>query len=152
MIFDDLGWSLMIIRNYDFLMILSDFVTCTTWRRVLRTLSLSERECPKSTISQPHVVRSILLQVTGGRQIAYRGFLLSVLPDPLWSTISQPHVNQMKNSRHESPSFLMYFHMVFTRVPEHTGYIATPARFLKIMKHHGKLMIMNTSEDHSGEV
>ena len=37
MIVDDLGWSLMILRNYDFLMILPDFVKCTTWRRVLRT-------------------------------------------------------------------------------------------------------------------
>ena len=29
------------------------------------------------------VVRSTLLRVTGGRQTAWRGFLQSVLPDPL---------------------------------------------------------------------
>ena len=47
MVFDDLGWFLMIFRNHVFFMILSDFVTCITWRRVLRTPSLSERESPK---------------------------------------------------------------------------------------------------------
>ena len=50
MIFDGLGWSLMIFRNPDFLMILPDFVKCTTWRRVLRTPSLYKRECPKFVI------------------------------------------------------------------------------------------------------
>ena len=50
MIFDDLGWSMMIFRNHDFLMISPDFVTCITWRRVLRTPSLSKRECPKLMI------------------------------------------------------------------------------------------------------
>ena len=70
MIFDDLGWSLMIFRNHDFLMISPDFVTCITWRRVLRTPSLSKRECPKSLNPTEYMVRSTLLQVTGGRQIA----------------------------------------------------------------------------------
>ena len=47
MIFDDLEWSLIILGNHHFLMILPDFVTCITWRRVLRTPSLFERECLK---------------------------------------------------------------------------------------------------------
>ena len=63
------------------------------------------------------------------------GFLLSVLPDPLWSTISQPHVNQMKNSEHASPSFLLYFDMVFIRVPESYGVYWDPSTF---SEHHEK--------------
>ena len=43
---DDLGWSLMFFRNHVFfLMILQDFVT---WRRVLCTPSLFEREGPSA--------------------------------------------------------------------------------------------------------
>ena len=47
MIFDDLGLFLTIFKNHDFLMISSTFTTSVTWRRVLRTPSLSKKECPK---------------------------------------------------------------------------------------------------------
>ena len=40
-----------------------------------------------------------------------------------------PQVNQMKHSRHEPPSFLMYYHMVFTRVIESCGVYWNPSTF-----------------------
>ena len=46
MIFDDLGWSLMIFRNHDFWWFLMMCVTCLTWRRVLRTPPLIWRGSP----------------------------------------------------------------------------------------------------------
>ena len=48
MIFNALGWSMMIFRNCKQIMILLSCCVSVTWRRVLRTLSLTKREFPKS--------------------------------------------------------------------------------------------------------
>ena len=46
------------------------------------------------------VVRSTFLQVTWGRQIAYRGFLHFALPVTLWPMLSKLRVDDMNDSRH----------------------------------------------------
>ena len=60
-------------------------VTYVTWRRVLRTpLPLPEGVPQVHEMKDyRHVVRSTLLQVTRGRQIAQRGFLQSAVRRPL---------------------------------------------------------------------
>ena len=88
--------------------VLSDGIYAVSWnsRGILKYLNVFD-------IWWKIMVRSTLLQVTGDRQTGHRGFLQSANPDPLWSSTSHPHVNQIKNSRHRSPSFLMYFQMAY---------------------------------------
>ena len=65
------------------------------WRRVLRTP-------PLLLGGVPQVVRSILLQVPRGRQIAQRGILQSALRRPLYHPITFPDLHQFKYPRFES--------------------------------------------------
>ena len=55
------------------------------------------------SVSLPEVVRSTLLQVTGGSQIAYDPILLFVWPDPLRPVISLAQVHQMNDLGGGSP-------------------------------------------------
>ena len=134
MILEDIGWFLMNFRNHDFSMILPNFDTCITWRRVLRTLSLFKRECPKSdpfwhNISRTNLVRSTLLQVACGSQSGQRGFLLSAFRRPLWRIISGVNLHQMNHFRHQSPWFLTHFKIVSTFFHENDGIIRNIGTF-----------------------
>ena len=56
---------------------------------------------------------------------------------PLWSMISLAQVHQMKNSRHESPWFLMLFPMVYT---PHHQLIGNPWHIGKILPKSWKIV------------
>ena len=94
----------MIFRNHDFLMISPNFVTCITWRRVLRTPSLSKRECPKFD----DLGRSLM--IFRNHQIYH---LEESASHPLPLPEGVPQVHDMDHSRHGSPWFLTFFPMVY---------------------------------------
>ena len=144
MIFDDLGWSLMIFRNHVFY----DFT------RFCHLHHLEESASHPFPLPEgvPQLVRSILLQVIRGSQTGPRGFLLSGFPVTLWSTLSLVKLHHMDHSRFHSQWFLMLFPMVYTPFPCEDGNLWNIGLLPGHIENHEKLMTVKSTQEYSGDV
>ena len=124
-----------------------------SWLQCIRSNCIEENSnitqshrCPATVFWTKNImqmVRSTLLQVTGGRQSGQRGFLLLAVRWPLWSKLSMANLNQMNHSWFGSPWFLMLFPIVSLIFLCDTGNIRNNGTLWKIMKTCWKIDVHN---------